>query len=417
LQNGDVVSILTGDKGKPATDWMRYAKSRSTRSKLRSYFRQKQKESLGEAGKILLMDFVCMHGPLIEKSSYMPTELKVPTTIEGVAEFLPGRTRFVDIDDLLINIGKKHDRMFLHMMVSKLFLVPLSVLVDAEKNKKALVPSSVVTAVYESRKVAKDAAQAVASSHTAEPRIPLFNKANDTATAVKEAIDESFADNTEDLEYADPEHLCDDCLPVLGDDIIGTKPADGDDVLTTVHRIGCPHAQHAMNHASAGRVTTPSNVNGRINSVSLRMMKESGLGATSARSAEIPVKLQWSGFNPYEDDTTVTFLSEVVVVAQDRKLLLADCSEIVSEMSKIVKTGSATTHEHATLVFLVQVANLENLQKLMDELGQVRSVMSVERRVRLRVLLCACTVSKDTPDSRSLSVSSPKLSLVALYCN
>lgn len=43
LQNGDVVSILTG-KGRPSTDWMRYAKSRSTRSKLRSYFRAKQKE-------------------------------------------------------------------------------------------------------------------------------------------------------------------------------------------------------------------------------------------------------------------------------------------------------------------------------------------------------------------------------------
>ena len=43
LQNGDVVSILTGEGGKPATDWMRYAKSRSTRSKLRAYFRARQK--------------------------------------------------------------------------------------------------------------------------------------------------------------------------------------------------------------------------------------------------------------------------------------------------------------------------------------------------------------------------------------
>jgi (p)ppGpp synthase/HD superfamily hydrolase len=43
LQNGDVVSILTGE-GKPSTDWMRYATSRSTRSKLRSYFRAQHKE-------------------------------------------------------------------------------------------------------------------------------------------------------------------------------------------------------------------------------------------------------------------------------------------------------------------------------------------------------------------------------------
>ena len=43
LQNGDVVSILTGE-GKPTQDWMSYSKSRSTRSKLRSYFRRQQKE-------------------------------------------------------------------------------------------------------------------------------------------------------------------------------------------------------------------------------------------------------------------------------------------------------------------------------------------------------------------------------------
>ena len=40
LQNGDGVSILTGG-GKPSTDWMRYATTRSTRSKLRAYFRKK----------------------------------------------------------------------------------------------------------------------------------------------------------------------------------------------------------------------------------------------------------------------------------------------------------------------------------------------------------------------------------------
>jgi RelA/SpoT family (p)ppGpp synthetase len=43
LQNGDVVSILTGE-GRPSIEWMRYAKSRSTRSRLRLYFRSQQKQ-------------------------------------------------------------------------------------------------------------------------------------------------------------------------------------------------------------------------------------------------------------------------------------------------------------------------------------------------------------------------------------
>ena len=368
---------------------MRYAKSRSTRSKLRSYFRAKQKESLREAGKILLMDYLWMHGPLIERSSYMPEEIVVPTTIEEVTKFLPGKTRFEDIDDLLVNIGKKHDRLFLHMVVSKLFLVPQSILVEAEKNRREQVPNSVVAAVYESRKLAKDAAKAVASSQDIKPRAPLFTQVN--GDVVKDVVDHMFEGDAVDVEYADPEHLCDDCLPVLGDQIIGTQPAEGgDDVITTVHRVGCPHAQLALNNASAARLNSPKNgvsnqsALDRINSVSLRLMKS----GRSQTSTDVPVKLRWYDFNPIDDDS-VSFLSEVVVVAQDRKLLLADCSEIVSEMSEIVRTGSSSSREHATLVFLVKVTCIENLQKLMDDLGQVRAVMSVERRVRsVRVCLC-----------------------------
>jgi (p)ppGpp synthase/HD superfamily hydrolase len=79
----------------------------------------------------------------------------------------------------------------------------------------------------------------------------------------------------------------------------------------------------------------------------------------------------------------ISFMTEVKIVAEDRKLLLADCSGVVSEMSEIVKTGSATTQEHAVLVFLVRVGGLDHLQELMDSLSQIRSVMSVERAVSL----------------------------------
>lgn len=359
-----MVSILTGDEGKPATDWMRYAKSRSTRSKLRSYFRCKQRESLREAGKILLLDYLWMHGPLIEQSSYMREEFHVPTTTEEVAMFLPGKTRFDDVDDLLINIGKKHDRAFLHQVVSKLFLVPQSVLVDAERNRKGLVPNSVVNAVHESRMLAKDAARAVESSHNAHPPAPKVNAVD--SPFAKEVVEQRLDHHELDVEYADPEHLCTECLPVLGDEIIGTKPADGNDDITTVHRIGCPKAQQAINEASASRVKSPrpgADSTNRINSVSLRMLKTGHASPMCHGSSEVPVSLEWSDFNLMIDDESVPFLAEIVVVAEDRKLLLADCSEIVSEMANIVKTGSATTREHATLEFLVQVSSLETIQR------------------------------------------------------
>jgi (p)ppGpp synthase/HD superfamily hydrolase len=389
LRNGDVVSILTGE-GKPATDWMRYAKSRSTRSKLRSYFRAKQKESLREAGKILLMDYLRIHGSLLEENTYLPEKFTVPTTLEDMWHFLPGRTRYEDLDDMLIDIGRKHDRSFLHNTVAKLFLVPQSVLVEAEENRKITsLPQSVAEAVQESRKVAKDAAKAAASSSLENsPQTSVKSESyyeESLSKTLEQSMEKTFGGESGDYEYADPEHLCEDCLPIYGDAIVGTRSAN--DEVTTVHRLGCPHAQFAINHSTAQHADFANGAKKsaleRINSVALRIMKKSNrFSVTEPTTPGEVVNLRWSHLTEVEtDEGNIPFLAEVAIVAQDRKLLLADCSEIVSEMSEIVRTGSSSSREHATLVFLVKVSSLEHLQKVMDALGTVRSVMSVERRV------------------------------------
>jgi (p)ppGpp synthase/HD superfamily hydrolase len=386
LQNGDVVSIQTGE-GKPATDWMRYAKSRSTRSKLRSYFRDRQKESLREAGEILLMDYLLMHGPLIESQSYLEDDSVLPTTVGEVAKFLPGRTQYTELDEMLISIGKHHDRVMLHRIVSQLFGVPKKILVAADESNRALVPSSVVAAVYERRRSAKDAAQAAASDKPVRPSLSIVSSPY--------SVEKMLTGIDTPLEYADSEHLCDECLPIHGDEVVGTRPQDSD-LITTVHRMGCPRVQRAINRASSEQrlrsltasiqhKSTPMKPRSRVDSVALRQYKiNAGARRTNSSTAskyiypttDVPVRLQWSDL----DENQTLFLTEVVVHAQDRKLLLADCSEVVSETVEILKTGSASTQEHATLVFLVQVSCLDNLQQLMDRLGQVRSVMSVERR-------------------------------------
>jgi (p)ppGpp synthase/HD superfamily hydrolase len=396
LRNGDVVSIQTG-KGRPSLDWMRYANSRSTRSKLRSYFRQKQKESLREAGKILLMDYLWMHGPTIEQ--YRPL-IRVPTTVEDVAEVLEQRLRqqqeeprntvpqFDNIDDLLVTLGKHHDREMLHNIVSLLFDVPAKILEQAEKNKNRglRIPGSVVEAIKQSQRNAKYAAQAFQGNGEQTPRA-AFNEVEPPKWPVSMQL--PLKGQTE---YADPEHVCRHCLPVYGDEIVGTRPSSNDgqstlpsdhsmDAITIVHRIGCPVAQRAINLASASATLSKHSVD----SVSLRRManKRNGQSFSSALlSDDVPVKLQWSDNDNEGEEGNCAFMTEVVVVAEDRKMLLADCSEVVSEMSEIVRTGSSSTQEHATLVFLVQVYGLHQLQRLMDRLQQIRSVMSVERRVR-----------------------------------
>merc|ERR1719291_144279 len=75
-------------------------------------------------------------------------------------------------------------------------------------------------------------------------------------------------------------------------------------------------------------------------------------------------------------------LAEIVVMAHDRKLLLADCSVIASKNSEILKTGSSSNQEHCILEFLVRVTDFNEVQTLMDKLRDVDSVLSVERRVR-----------------------------------
>jgi len=407
LQNGDVVSILTGE-GRPGADWMQYAKSRSTRSKLRSYFRREQKESLWEAGKILLMDYLWMHGPLIEKSSYLEEDLSIPTTVEELADLLPGNSQFEDVDDLLVKLGKQHDRALLHLFVSKLFKVPQKLLINAEKKRSSLIPKGVLDAVYERRKKAKDAAAAIASAQSIAPNLPTTDPGTQTTGSdwpKPENLGEVLplgskmtinGGRDDSIECADPEHLCTECLPVYGDEIVGTIPVDNiGDGTPEVHRLCCSIAQRAINRelaenhskqSAADFSSDDSICQQPVDSVSLRQ----GVGGRFQEDPEIikkPVKLQWSGDPGAGDEQEHFFPCEIVVHCLDRKLLLADCSETVSELSGIIKTGSLTTNEHATLAFLVKLRCLDDLQQVMNSLRQIPSVVAVERRFGTELLL------------------------------
>ena len=335
-----------------------------------------------------------MHGPLIEKSSYIEGYFSIPATVEDLSELLPGNTQFEDIDDLLITIGKQHDRSLLHAVVSKLFKVPQKLLVNTEKDRASLVPKSVLDAVYDRRKTAKDAGAAAASAQSISFTEEVGTKAGSIgsssgwpklANGASVSVDRILSTGVNGtIEYADPEHLCTECLPVYGDEIVGTRPEGGSqDVTPKVHRLGCPLAQRAINRALAENKRPAADIfnydfGQRIDSETLRRNGKSRFQEQLV--PEVPVKLEWSEFRG-TDDHGYDFPCEIVVHAEDRKLLLADCSEIVSELSEIIKTGSQTTNEHATLVFLVKIQCLDDLQKVMNSLRQIRSVMAVERRV------------------------------------
>ena len=335
-----------------------------------------------------------MHGPLIEKSSYIDEDFSIPTTVEDLAVLLPGNSQYDDIDDLLVKLGKQHNRALLHSFVSKLFKVPQKLLINAENNRESLIPKSVLDAVYERRKKAKDAAAAVASAQSnilhqcaSDPRIENSDRVWPKSENKVESSIAILGDKS--IEYADPEHLCTECLPVYGDEIVGTLPVDCEsDATPKVHRVCCTIAQKAVNWGVAESKKNRADLSSDESTCqeqidNVRLPEGIGCRSQDIDMIEKPVKLQWPSYQGTVDEHEHFFPCEIVVHCQDRKLLLADCSEIVSELSEIIKTGSLTTNEHATLVFLVKIRCLDDLQKVMNSLCQVPSVMAVERRVRV----------------------------------
>jgi (p)ppGpp synthase/HD superfamily hydrolase len=334
-----------------------------------------------------------MHGPLIQRTSEVE-RLSVPSTVDELAAFVKksSKTQYRDIDDLFMTVGRHHDRTALYNVVADLFGLSKKIL--AEEKRDAEFPGSIYSAVQERRRKSMRDEAAASDKKTQEtlgsrPNVDVHSLTNKHSNAW-DGLEGSKP------EYADIEHICELCLPVYGDQIIGTKPP-GDDSTVTVHRIGCPHAQRAMNQAEADQklksllasiqtsAKSTLDPRPRVDSTSLRQRNTTGKrfgGGTAASkyaastTKDLPLPLQWSDL----DDNTTLFMAEVLVHAQDRKLLLADCSEIVSKTAEIVRTGSSSSHETASLVFLVKVGSLEQLQYLMDQLGMIKSVMSVERQ-------------------------------------
>jgi len=190
---------------------------------------------------------------------------------------------------------------------------------------------------------------------------------------------ENDFEEEERIEVAETDQLCSKCLPVRGDDIIGTRTmCDPDNVdSVTVHRRECGLAQRAINRSKHVQKNGESSELCDVlnEQKSYRIKNTQQYGDMNPAELNEPVKMCWPKYSP-----GTTYLAEISVYANDRKLLLADCSEVVSEYSDIVRTGSVTTKEHAALDFLVQVKDLMQLQQLMDSLNEIKSVMSVERK-------------------------------------
>jgi len=75
-----------------------------------------------------------------------------------------------------------------------------------------------------------------------------------------------------------------------------------------------------------------------------------------------------------------TFLVKLIVIAADRKNLLAEVGQVMSSEGTNIKSGEFSSEdEQARATFLVEVHNLKTLQKILKSISQIPGVQKVER--------------------------------------
>ena len=162
-------------------------------------------------------------------------------------------------------------------------------------------------------------------------------------------------DNDDEFEYVDLTEfeICNDCLPIPGDEIMGTRIPDNEGYfVTTVHRCGCPHIisnNYVKPEEESASVTSSLHLNWSY-------QIQNG---HDAQENQNPIKLKWDSIAL--NSKPASFLVELIVIANDRKLLLADCSQVVSEKSEILKTSSGRWFVFSQSLIKNKIVNVDNL--------------------------------------------------------
>ena len=99
LQNGDIVRILTSPQGKPSRDWLKIAKSSRTRSRIKSWFRQQDRQEREEKikrGKELLEKEALRRNPGTEN----PLDA-ISSQLSHVAREMG----YLSLEELIVSVG------------------------------------------------------------------------------------------------------------------------------------------------------------------------------------------------------------------------------------------------------------------------------------------------------------------------
>ncbi|MCR4601070.1 MAG: bifunctional (p)ppGpp synthetase/guanosine-3',5'-bis(diphosphate) 3'-pyrophosphohydrolase [Clostridia bacterium] len=290
LENGNIVEIITSSNSKgPSIDWLKIAKSRNAKNKIRQWLKKENKSENVEKGRAMLDRY-------IHRKGYDSGQIVKPQRLNKVAKQLS----YTSTEDLFSSIG------YGGTALSKV-LDLLVKFYDEEKQAE--------------QKKAKEIKNFEPKSQSGG------RKSHEEGGGVKiKGVDNLLI------------RLSKCCNPVPGDSIIGfiTKGRG-----VSVHRADC-----------------------------------SNIVALSEEEKNRFIQVEWD-----LEDEQMSFETEIMVLAEDRKGLFSDLSKICEDMNVHITgvIGKSNTDNTANIALTVQISNVNQIASLMRRFKSLRGVVDVHR--------------------------------------
>ena len=327
LNNGDIVEILTSDKVHgPSRDWMNIVKSASARSKINQWFKKEMREENIVRGRDIFEREV-------KKNGFVPNQLTKHEFLDPILK----RNTLQTIDDLYSAIG--YGGVSAGKIIPRLRDEYIKSLPEAERTKLGyrLTPTGQV--VYNT-----------ALNLTTAPDGQILDTSASTAKQTKRNLKQAKESNLGIVVPGIENCLvtlsrC--CSPIPGDRIIGYITRGRG---VAVHRMDCSNIRNILESAAAS--------------------------PKDAERASRLIEVFWSA-----DKISKAFQVELTILAHDRRNLLADVSNAISDEKVSIISGNMSSLKDvtATLVMTLEVANQTQYDRIIGRLKAIKDVIEVRR--------------------------------------
>ncbi len=318
LQNGDIVEILTSDKVHgPSRDWLKLVKSASARTKISQWFKKEMRQENIDKGREIVERE-------IKKTEFTPAQLLKNEHVEAVLR----RYSFNSLEDMYAAIG--YGGVSAGRLIFRLRDQYIRSLDEDERTRLGYRVTTSGQVIFNPLTAGLDEKGQIETT-----KAKTRSKSSTDQGIIVKGIENCLV------------RLSRCCSPVPGDPIIGYVTR-GKGVA--VHRTDC------------------SNIRS--------LLQTSGGSADNAERASRLIDVAWTKEEPGKH-----FQVELKILAHDRRHLLADVSNAISEEKVSIISGHMTAMKDvtATLLMTVEVSSQSQLDRLLGRIKAVKGIIAVKR--------------------------------------